>query len=953
MMQTMRRGFFFPVMWASCVTLTTMGCEGCGEPEQVDVDAGQLDMVSPPLDLANTPDAAADLAPSPEDMQDMSVLDAGDMDRTVGCVLMERGTDQTHAVGAWEVTVNEGDGSWSVTGPGGEVRSAGAACSQDGESLYQVAMGRPRVSMAFGAWKINMDTSRLMWRAPAQSAPNISLSGMELTLSWPLDGEDDRQLSLVFSPHGQASEDLRVQLVTDWEDGVAGEMSFACGEEEAFFGLGTQVTGMDLRGGTYPLWTQEQGIHKPEDGGIFPLQNIPEAAYAPMGVLHSSSGWSALIDHDSFSEVDLCEEDASRVRTRSHRALPGWVFVAGDSPGERMKQVTRYTGRITTPARWTFAPWNDTVGGPDRVRAVASALRDNKIPSSAIWSEDWIGGELTSNGYRLSYAWEWDPETYPDLPSDIERLHGQGFAFLAYFNTFVVQTTRMWQEGIEGDYVIKGEDGEVYMMTDPGFRDATMVDLTNPMARQWLGGYLTRAAEDLGIDGWMADFTEWLPHDAVLHSGEDAWSAHNKFPLYWQELNRDVLEQVHADEEDPNNWVFWVRSGWASTQGGTGGLAPTMWGGDQNTDWGMDDGLPTVIPIGAHVGMSGVPIFGSDIAGYSWIGGGDLLSTKELFFRWTALGAFHPLMRTHQGAAKCLNWSFDRDQDTIAHFRRYASLHTLLLPYFEGLASVASETGMPITRHPYLVFPEDRGYWRDDHYVHFLGDDLMIAPVIEEGATGREVYLSEDEAWWALLGGEGGAEELATAGVVNAPVTKIPVFVRGGTILPLLGEVVDSFYGATQDGITDLEDVRGAYRVALYGSASGEAPAVTFGEEGVTVSATGVTRDWMMGASVDWSVATLEGGALLPECEGGVAMWDAAASCWRGNEVVLVISRGASVALAVGELALTASVQQGDGEPVRLKLFKGSEAFGEWRAETPLDQGLDSMAPPVCDSSKD
>ena len=937
-------------MLAACAMLTTFGCKGCEAPQTGDLDAGLEDLGSGE-DLARMPDAAMDLGDSE--------LGGGDMTDDmglplVGCERSPAGSTQRFAVGAWEVTVDDGDGSWSVSGPGGEVRGAGAACGTDGEALYRVAMGRPSVTMAFGAWRINMDSSRLMWRGIARSTPEIAASGSELTVTWPLEGDDSRTLSLHFAPHGEEGDDLRVRLITDWQDGVAGDMSFACGEEDAFFGLGTQVTGMDLRGGTYPLWTQEQGIDKPDHGGVFPLQNVPEAAYAPMGVLHSSAGWSAVIDHDSFSEVDLCEEDPSRLRTRSHRAMPGWVFVAGESPAARLEHVTRYTGRITKPARWTFAPWHDTVGGPDRVIAVASALRDNAIPSSAIWSEDWIGGDLTANGYRLSYAWEWDQETYPDLPSDIERLHSQGFAFLAYFNTFVVQTTRMWQEGLEGDYVIKDEHGEVYKMVDPGFRDATMVDLTNPMARQWLGSYLTRAAQELGIDGWMADFTEWLPHDAVLHSGEDPWTAHNKFPLYWQELNRSVFTSVHADEPDPDNWVFWVRSGWASTKGGTGGLAPTMWGGDQNTDWGMDDGMPTVIPIGAHVGMSGVPIFGSDIAGYSWIGSGDQLSTKELFFRWTALGAFHPLMRTHQGAAKCLNWSFDRDQDTIAHFRRYASLHTLLLPYFEQLADVAVQKGMPITRHPYLVFPQDRDFWRDDHYVHFLGDDLLVAPVIEEGATRREVHLSADEAWWALLGGgAGGEEQPATAGEVEAPVTSIPVFVRGGTILPLLGEVVDSFYGATQEGITDLEDVRGDYRVAIYGSVSGEAPAVTFGEEGVTVSAQGVTREWMMG-DLDWSSATLDGGEALSPCSGDP--WETMTSCWKSGEeeaVVLVVARGERVELGVGESSIQAEVDAGEGEAVRLMVFRGSRAFGAWRAETPLDQGLDSMAPPVCDSSKD
>src|SRR6185503_19159491 len=116
-------------------------------------------------------------------------------------------------------------------------------------------------------------------------------------------------------------------------------------------------------------------------------------------------------------------------------------------------------------------------------------------------------------GYRLSYAWEWDPGTYPDLPADIQRLHELGFSFLAYFNPFVPQTTRMWTEGILGGFLVKDAGGGPYVLTEPGFRPSGLVDLTNPRAITWLSGYLETAADDLAIDGWMADFAEWLPYD--------------------------------------------------------------------------------------------------------------------------------------------------------------------------------------------------------------------------------------------------------------------------------------------------------------------------------------------------------------------------------------------------------------------------------------------------------
>jgi alpha-glucosidase len=104
-----------------------------------------------------------------------------------------------------------------------------------------------------------------------------------------------------------------------------------------------------------------------------------------------------------------------------------------------------------------------------------------------------------------------------------------------------------------------------------------------------------------------------------------------------------------------------------------------LWAGDQNTDWSLDDGYPSVVPISVHVAAAGVSMFGSDIAGYTSVTVPN--TTKELFYRWTTMGAFHPVMRTHHGSDKCGNWSFDRDTETTAHFRRYASIHTrLFLP---------------------------------------------------------------------------------------------------------------------------------------------------------------------------------------------------------------------------------------------------------------------------------
>ena len=907
-----------------CLTLLVAACSGDDPDTTVTPDAladaldvADADAVSP--DVAGDPrvDSDADSGDSATDAEDSADVDP-DLDAGPAACDLTGGEAASFGVGSWTVAL-EADGSWSVTPPDAELPTfyAPATCADDGASRVRVARGAPHVLNEFGAFRIALESrqSTLEW-VGVDAPPTVEDAGFVYQLG-------DEVLRLLFSESGA---DLRIELDGPWD---AGELTWALGADEAYFGLGSQVTGMDLRGRTYPLWTQEQGNGKPEDPVAWPLQGEPEAAYAPMGVWHSSAGYSALVTHDAYSELDIGKTDLSQVSLRSYPALPGVVLVAGASPRERLRSITAYTGRLPEdPPAWTFAPWNDAVGGPARLRDVASTLRDNEIPSSAIWSEDWIGGEQTGTGYRLSYAWEWSEETYPDLPDDISWLHDNGFAFLAYFNTFVPDPTRMWTEGVDGGFLMQTPDGEPRTVVDPAFRTAGLVDLTSEGATDWFRSYMTTAAE-MGIDGWMVDFTEWAPVDVVLADGSDPWHFHNRYPLRFQETAREALQRAHtdADGEATNNWTYFARSGWASMNGGTGGIAPTLWGGDQNTNWDYDDGYPTVVPIAAHLGLSGVPVFGSDVAGYNALFGTP--TTKELFYRWSAMAAFQGMMRTHHGSNECANWSFDRDSETLEHYRRYAVIHTLLYPVFQQLVADARDEGLPLVRHPFLVAPGAGWLWQGDDYQFFLGDDLLVAPVLQEGATTRDVGLPAS-GWWPLFGdapveattGEGGRR----SALVDAPVTELPVFVRPGTAIPLLGEPVDSFYGASEAGVTDLGDVTW-YRLALYPDAAGSVTTVTVGSAEISAG------EWL---APDWASATF-GGEVLATCgdvEPGV-------SCV-GDGTALVFGDGV---LRAGDASATVV---GLAPDIGISIGVAGAAWSQWGSPTALTD-LSPDIPPPCE----
>jgi alpha-glucosidase (family GH31 glycosyl hydrolase) len=859
---------------------------------------------SPPdaTDPADLPAPAPDTEPTP-DAGDDAGTDTGPPPVPTPCTTPTLLESPPAPLTRGDITLRPGrDGGWSLTwADTGRTLEAPPLCV-DGQPALFAWSGRPAHEYGFGSFRFD-------WDDPTGVTP-VPVTG---SFFWD-EGREARTLVAATADGGTvrltfafAGDDLDLSVQTfdadnnPSTDSAAG-FTMACGPDSAYFGLGTQVTSMNLRGRSYPLWTQEQGIGKPEGGGVFGFNNVPEAAYAPMGVLHASEGWSAVVLSDGLTEVDLCNQSADRLVTRGV-ARTGWRLLVRPTPADRMEAVTALVGRPTPPAPWTFGVWVSAVGGEARVRQVAGQVRADDIPVSAIWTEDWIGGSLTQNGFRLSYDWAWSRSQYPNLPDIIRDLHAEGFAFLGYFNTFVPNTVPHFAEGDARGLLVKDAfTGETWLTSDPAFRRSALVDLTHPEARDWMAGFMRIASQDLGLDGWMADFTEWMPLEALLEGGDDPWFYHNVWPLDFHRLIRSVMEEVHpADGPDAGQWTFFARSGWASVNGGMAGTAPVLWGGDQNTDWGYDDGLPSVVPIAAHAGMSGVALFGSDIAGYSSFLGAPT-STKELFLRWTALGAFHPVMRTHHGSSKCDNWSLERDDETLAHFRRYAWYHVWLYDYLAAATDEAVQRGMPVTRHAYLMEPDRPSMWGADVYAHFLGPDLLVTPVVDEGRVRQRVKLPE-AGWWPLLGGPAVAPDACSPGIEDAceiiaevPVTEIAVHVRPGTALVASTDLAGPLY--PQPVIRDAATVSVALFPDTAGAASGGWART------VQVEVAGWTTE-----AAAWAEATV-GGSALQACP--------ARPCWEDG--VLTVEVGASpVAVAwQGGSATLAAAGGGGPQVVRL-----------------------------------
>ena len=569
------------------------------------------------------------------------------------------------------------------------------------------------------------------------------------------------------APGEDAAATTRVRVeIEDVDDVGSIALPVRCDAESSFHAFGEQYHHTDHRGESFRLLVTEQGIGRVPGVGEpqFFLNGDEHTTYFPMPYWLDARGWGALLGTSRRVDVDLGKSDPAVAWLEVNGPEPVDVTVFhGPTMPDVIRQLGDVVGRPTPPPAWAYELWIASQGGRDKVLEEASALRAADIPAGVLWVQDWTGIRRNlDGGFGVQYRWAPDSELYPDIGGMVADLRAQGFRFLAYANPFVdPKLPDHFADMAAQGLLITHEDGTPYVHFAPNL-ESSHPDLTNPAARDYVKSFFRKMVVDYGFDGWMADFGEWLPLDARFADRSDPLARHNLYPLEWHTLWREVMDELRPD----GDFVVFARSGYTGVQR----VSQVHWVGDQEANFSPYDGLPTVVPAMLSLGLSGVPFVTHDIAGFS---GGP--STKELFLRWTELGAFTPIMRTHEGGKKFENWSWETDAETTAHFRRFARIHQVLAPEMRALADEAARTSLPIVRHLMLVFPEDpQSRAVSDQFM--LGDALLVAPVVAEGAVTRSVYLPPG-TWFDVWAGD--RLEGGRAVEVAAPIGRPPVFSRG------------------------------------------------------------------------------------------------------------------------------------------------------------------------------
>lgn len=519
-----------------------------------------------------------------------------------------------------------------------------------------------------------------------------------------------------------------------------------------FFGLGERFNQVKLDGLKSTLY--------PEDL----LGKIGHNwTYIPVPFLFAPGGLGLYLDTAAKSIFDIghLEQRMFSVQLKD-TSIDSYLFIG--EPKDIIESYTSLTGRSPIPPPWTFGVWICSYQGPEKVMDEARKLRQNDIPASAIWTYDVMGkGDIM--GWPL-----WWTGYYPDIAKFTEQLHKMGFKALTYVHPYLRSMldpynlpNQLFEKGVKSGLFVLNAQGNP---TGPAFEPFTdgNIDFTSPANVDWWEQKVRKILLDDNFDGWMEDFGEWIQDTDRFAAGVSGKKMANLNPLFYHKITYEIAKKAKPDV------VEFVRSGYAGSQGYT----RVVWGGDQFPNWTQDYGLPSVVRAGITAGLSGFATWGPDIAGNGF--------SKELWTRWVEFGALTPVMRNHlwdkpEGAVNL--WSDAQNLDT---FRRYAKLHISLFPYFYTYAHQAARTGLPIMRHLLLESPTDPKTY-DCNSEYLLGDKILVAPVVEQGASNRSLYLPQGSwvDYWSGRIIEGGTQV-----TVPAPLEHIPILVRAGSILPFI-----------------------------------------------------------------------------------------------------------------------------------------------------------------------
>ena len=555
-------------------------------------------------------------------------------------------------------------------------------------------------------------------------------------------------------------------------------------DDEQFFGLGEKTGPLNRRGQSYKMWNSDKPCYSTTEDPLY--KSIP--------FFLSTYNYGIFFDNTYKTEFDFGKKSDDYFSFSSPDGPFIYYFMYGNDFKEIIKTYVKLTGKPIMPPNWALG-WSQSRGlltNEKLTREIATEYRRRNIPIDIIYQDiGWVEGLQN---------FEWRKDRYDNPKKMLSDLAEEGFKVILSQDPVISQVMeKQWKEANEKGYLVTDKrTGKAYDMPWPWGGNAGVVDFTNPEAADWWGDLQQKPIDD-GVKGFWTDMGEpaWSNEESTdrLHMKHFLGKhdeIHNVYGLTWDKV---VTEQF--EKHNPNQRIFQMtRAAYAGMQRYTFG-----WSGDSGNGKDINDGwdnLANQIPLGLSAGMGLIPFWTTDISGYC----GDITDYdefSELYVRWLQFGVFNPLSRVHHEGNNAVEpWLFGKEAEAIS--REAIELKYQLHPYIYTYAREAYDTGLPIMRALVLEYPNDLETYNLDGQFLF-GNELLVAPVVEEGARSKRVYLPKGT--WRDYNNPQISYNGKQFIDYEAPLNVIPVFVKEGSIIPKMP--VMPFIGAMKNAPMILE----------------------------------------------------------------------------------------------------------------------------------------------------
>ncbi|MCQ8895008.1 hypothetical protein NQT62_00980 [Limnobacter humi] len=603
-------------------------------------------------------------------------------------------------------------------------------------------------------------------------------AGIELTIA--TNDPSGRTLQAVILPDPVGGFSVKVQAMP--AQGVAFMAdSFEMQDTESFHGFGGRHNAVNQRGKSLSNFIQAQNVGagpaSPVAGPLsgrgdrFMFPSGEDSAYYISTAFASTGGYGFFLDSTRPSRYNLGAANPKAWQVNVSGAELSYLVLPGDV-AQSLQRLSAVQGRHRVPDPADLGP---TLS---RAVRVLSAQADDAASYEAKVMDDIARidkDKLPIKGYAFE-GWE-------ILSRDVSRaiigeLHNRGIRAYLYIRNYVgldpanTERPETFTEALSQGYVVKDTTGLPYLFGTPFGGVGAAVDFTNPEAVTWWNGRIREMLVDLGADGFMQDFGEHIALDMQFHDGSTGETMHNQYPTLFHQTTRKVVDDIEA--KTGRRIFFWTRAGYSGRQGSSA-FESANFPGDETSDWSRASGLASLTTDMLSRSATGSYGFNTDIGGYFDYHTG--APDAELFTRWSFWAALSPVFRVHNSSSNGVRMPWFYGDTTLAHWTKAAKLHAAASPLIMRLWQEAQTTGIPPTRGLWFHFPDDDKA-RNADQEWMLGPDVLVAPVVTQGATSRAVYLPKG-CWLHVDSGQ----QFQGPGDVNvkAPIDSLPYFFRCGS----------------------------------------------------------------------------------------------------------------------------------------------------------------------------